>query len=154
MIMEPASQDFSKLQRLLALKRHEQPPPGHLDSLAANVRANIRAQRDEAPEPWWRALLPNFQTRPAYSFAFSALAIGAVGVAIFLGQNKPTDNSVASDKTPDNKAAVITEAATNSPSVPALQNPVDIASLSNSTAPPGLFSPTGQIERVRFGPKR
>jgi hypothetical protein len=154
MIMEPASQDFSKLQRLLALKRHEQPPPGHLDSLAANVRANIRAQRDEAPEPWWRALLPNFQTRPAYSFAFSGLAVGAVGVAILLTQNNPAGNSIASDKTPASNAAAIVDAATNFPSVPVLQTPVDTASFSNSTAPPGLFSPTGQIERVRFGPKR
>ena len=148
--METVPPDFSRLQKLLALKRHEQPPPGYLDRLPGQITARLRAEQAAQPEPWWRQLLASFHTKPAWAIAFSFLALGALTTGILLAPHlqkeadvQPTDGTAAT--------AIAVGEPSQASNIVALQLPLDGATnLSNSAAPPGLFSPSGQVDRVKF----
>jgi hypothetical protein len=73
--------DFDSLQRLLKLKRLEQPPPGYFERLRREVLTRIGEAGSE--DPWWRRLLPRFEFRHALIGATSACALGIylVGLA-------------------------------------------------------------------------
>jgi hypothetical protein len=65
-----------KLQRLLALKRHEAPPPGFFEAFPDRVRARILAEV-KAPAPgWWERLAVGRFWRPALAGACATLAAG------------------------------------------------------------------------------
>jgi len=70
------------LQRLLTLKRFEQPPPGYFDRLSASVTAKIRAE--EARRPWWQRWLDRWEFRPAFSGATAAMALGVYLIGLGL----------------------------------------------------------------------
>lgn len=149
--METAPPDFSRLQKLLAAKRHEQPPPGYLDRLPGQITARLRAEAAAQPEPWWRQLLASFQTKPAWAIAFSFLALGALTTGILLAPHLQKE----ADVPPTDGTAVAATIAVGEPSQAsnnvALQLPLDgSTNTSNSAAPPGLFSPSGQVDRVKF----
>jgi hypothetical protein len=84
----PQENDFAELRRLLALKRHEQPPPGYFNTFSRGVIVALKAERragagsrgrDSAPQ-WVLRLLEQFQARPAL-----AGALGAVSCALVIG---------------------------------------------------------------------
>ena len=78
--MTPDQQNFESLRRLLALKRHEQPPPGYFNSFSQQVVARIRAGElgaDSAPwENWLTSRLQRlwlaFETKPILAGVFGA----------------------------------------------------------------------------------
>jgi hypothetical protein len=81
--------EFRQLRLLLALKRHEQPPPGYFDFLPSQVQNALRAaevqQVSREPNGWVRRLqlrLETLQARPAFAVglgaAFCVLLIGSV----------------------------------------------------------------------------
>lgn len=80
--MNSDSENFNELRRMLALKRHEQPPPGYFDRLSIEVVARInageRGQPDSLAEwifrgaPWLEGILKAFETRPMFAGAFGA----------------------------------------------------------------------------------
>jgi hypothetical protein len=52
--MSEDSESFQQLQRLLALKRHEQPPPGYFHQFSHGVILRIKAGELGEPEgKWW-----------------------------------------------------------------------------------------------------
>jgi len=72
---------FESLRRLLALKRHECPPPGHFDRLADRIHTKLQAGLGAVAPTWWERLVAQFDIRPAFA---TALAL-AVGAAYFYG---------------------------------------------------------------------
>ncbi len=72
---------FKDVQRLLALKRYECPPPGHLARIARNIRATLKTEPRDRQSTWWDALLNQLDLGPAWA---AALAL-AVAVAYFYG---------------------------------------------------------------------
>jgi hypothetical protein len=80
--MNQENDDFVALRRLLALKRHEQPPPGYYDRLAKSIHARLAAE--QAREPWWSRLFTLWDIRPAWAGAFAVAVVGlyAVGVSL------------------------------------------------------------------------
>ena len=99
--MENENQDFSQLKKLLALKRHEEPPPGYFNKFSSNVISRIRAERSaeqdpmrklESEAPWlmrfWRAL----EGKPMFGAAFGAAVCGLVLAGILMAE-KPVNPS-------------------------------------------------------------
>ena len=72
-------EDFDSLEKLLRLKRYEQPPPRYFNTFSGRVISRIEA--GEARTSWWERL--GFDLRPAFAAAAGMLACGLVvyGVA-------------------------------------------------------------------------
>lgn len=99
--MNPDSQDFDSLRRLLALKRHEQPPPGYFNRFSRDVMARIKAGESGGEAsfgpPFFQRLFALFDVKPVFAGAFGmgmcALLISGV---IASETDKPTGLSAAS----------------------------------------------------------
>jgi hypothetical protein len=77
--MNPAPDNFDDLRRLLALKRHEQPPPGYFQSFSAKVVARIEAAETAAAAmPWWKRWLAGIEAGPAMAFSMAVVVGGAL----------------------------------------------------------------------------
>lgn len=74
-------QNFEDLRRLMALKRHEQAPPGYFRRLPATIITRI--ERGEGQLMFWERLSANFTLRPAFVYAFVLAACGALATSIY-----------------------------------------------------------------------
>ena len=76
--MNENENNFESLCRLLALKRHETPPPGYFENFSREVTARIRAGEMggtadvSKPLPWLFRLLSTFEARPVFAGAFAS----------------------------------------------------------------------------------
>jgi hypothetical protein len=94
MTMNENENNFESLRQLLALKRHEIPPPGYFNNFSSQVIARIRSDRyDPATKqlagqaPWLLKLLKMFEAKPAFAVAFaSSLCLLLLFGTIFAGQ--------------------------------------------------------------------
>lgn len=72
-------ENFDNLRKLLALKNHEQPPPGYFNRLPGRILARIEASEIAAQSTWWDWLVARFDARPilacAYGFTISGLLL-------------------------------------------------------------------------------
>lgn len=89
--MSSSPDDFKDLKRLLALKKHEQPPPGYFYYLPDNITRKIeRMDSHNLAEhsTWWEWLVKRFDARPvlagAYAFAISGLLLMGFKVSKFM----------------------------------------------------------------------
>src|SRR5688500_12091740 len=77
--MNSSPEDFKDLRRLLALKRHEQPPPGFFSYLPDKIQ--IRIDREDLSEhsTWWDCIVLKLDAQPilagAYAFTISGLML-------------------------------------------------------------------------------
>jgi hypothetical protein len=78
--MKNDPQEFEKLRKLLALKRHENPPPGYFNAFSDRVIDRIQAEQETRPGVW-QQVLSLFRERPAISWSFSVAAVLVLFVA-------------------------------------------------------------------------
>lgn len=78
--MNSDSHDFETLRKLMALKRHEQPPPGYFNRLPDRIAA--RLERGEGQMGFWEKLVSHFSFRPAFVYGFSFAAFSALTVSV------------------------------------------------------------------------
>lgn len=62
-----APDEFDALRRLLALKRHETPPPGYLSGFSARVIDRIEAEEAAPSRSWWQWLSEHLVARPVFA---------------------------------------------------------------------------------------
>jgi hypothetical protein len=77
--MNPSPEDdFQQLRRLLALKKHEEPPPGYFHYLPDRVLTRIERSLS-TQSTWWDWLVAKLDAQPvlagAYAFAISGLML-------------------------------------------------------------------------------
>jgi hypothetical protein len=134
--MNPDSQDFDSLRRLLALKRHEQPPPGYFDRFSRDVRARIRAGETGgtvgAEGSWFQRLLSMFDVKPVFAGAFGTAVCAFLISGVISSEQTPTVGSVPSVMNSAAAAAVPVSMSTASVEEP-------FAASSNSMASGSLF---------------
>ena len=70
--MSENENNFEALRHLLALKRHEVPPPGYFENFSDGVLARIHASEAVRELPWLLRLLQAFESRPAFPVAFAS----------------------------------------------------------------------------------
>ena len=75
--MNESEDNFESLRRLLALKRHEIPPPGYFNNFSDRVVARIRAGEtagswEKAGSFWLLNFFRIFETKPAFAGAFAS----------------------------------------------------------------------------------
>jgi hypothetical protein len=71
--------EFETLRKLMALKRHEQPPPEYLHQLSGAIRTRI--ERGEGQLNVWDKLSANFSLRPSVAYAFGLTVCGALSLS-------------------------------------------------------------------------
>lgn len=165
--MSAEQDNFEALRQLLALKRHETPPPGYFDQFASEIRSRLAAGEhrqtnlwrelgDEAS--WLQRLWAAFAERPALAGAFgmAVCALMMLG-SIYVSQKpEPTGTTVAAEAwqlpapvvaqpgMPATAAQVLMASSTNPvPAVPMGGSLFDQIGLPAQTAPVN-FQPAGQ----------
>src|SRR5215475_4593751 len=79
--MSSEPENFEGLRRLLAIKRHEQPPPGYFNDFSRQVIFRIRAGEAAAAESLIARLLQPLQSLWT-SFEAKPIVAGAFGVGV------------------------------------------------------------------------
>ena len=93
--MKEDPQEFEKLRKLLALKRHELPPPGYFDNFSDRIIGRIENDQG-AQSGLWDQLVSLFAARPAISWSFSLASVVLLLAAgnAFDGEEKAQSNQV------------------------------------------------------------
>ena len=92
--MSESEENFEALRRLLALKRHEVPPPGYFDSFSRQVVARLRAggaSGETVPGeglwqrvPWLLRILQMIEGKPVFVGSFAtALCVLLLGGVVY-----------------------------------------------------------------------
>jgi hypothetical protein len=90
--MNPNPDEFETLRKLMALKRHEQPPPEYLHQLQDTIR--IRIERGEGQLNLWDRFSANFSLRPTMAYAFGLTVCGAIGLsAVYMVKEEMTQSA-------------------------------------------------------------
>ena len=167
--MNENENNFESLRRLLALKRHEMPPPGYFENFSSQVTARIRAIEGRAVErrgvelPWFFRLLSAFEAKPAFAGAFaSALCLLLLFGIVFAERPDSVTQPLLTQSAQDASGMVATTLSPMPPSgfdtQPAVQpsflsstNPVLNSQLASSQLG-GMFfdQPSSMIQPVNF----
>jgi hypothetical protein len=147
--MSSSPENFDELRRLLALKRHEQPPPGYFDHFSDKIIARIEAEGVVIHSSWWERLFPELDAKPLLACAYSLVIIGLLVVGMGASQTlDPAEETGSAINGPWFVSPPLSALAV-SPPKPAAQSwirPADAPSsfnpvISSSTAPSFLFDP-------------
>jgi hypothetical protein len=140
--MSPEHENFEQLRRLLALKRHETPPPGYFDRFSMQVSARIRAGEGAhagglAPFGWFQRLWELFERKPVFAGAFGA----AVSALIVWGAVTTEVIDTTTPALAENMTSQMTLGSRRFSSTPPLLGQASIASFSSTngiiTSQPG-----------------
>jgi hypothetical protein len=77
--MNSNPEDFDALRKLLALKRHEIPPPGYMRELPGKIRNRI--ERGEGQLNLWDRISGMINMRPSLAYAFGLMMCGTLGLS-------------------------------------------------------------------------
>ena len=89
--MNPENENFEQLRRLLALKRHEQPPPGYFHNFSGQVIARIKAgERGDKSfdSSWLQRFWSVLEAKPAFAGAFGAAVCAVLISGIFNSEDE------------------------------------------------------------------
>jgi hypothetical protein len=82
--MHNESDGFEGVQRLLALKKYEKPPPRYFQDFSDKVIARIQAAEEARLRPWWQKLGLDFVLKPAFAGALGLMLSAGVVAGVVL----------------------------------------------------------------------
>lgn len=137
--MSNESEKFDELRKLLALKRHEQPPPGFFRDLPGRVLMQIEQEESVRPG-WWARLREAFELRPALSVGFAGGLCCLLVAGVYHGQKTGSEAE---------GGLAVSEPREMSSEV---NNPFNVSTGEMSRPPVGIFDPQvgGSVERAGF----
>jgi len=154
--MNPDSHNFEQLRKLLALKRHEQPPPGYFNRFSGQVISRIKAGEKAGDGlDWLGRLWSVLETKPMLTGAFGAAVCALVISGIVFSGDVETGASNApatagfspvlgnSSTEPLAMPGANAFAPGTNPVSPALRALLDGTPLNPQTAPVGFGFPGG-----------
>jgi len=152
MSMNQDTENFDQLRRLLALKRHEQPPPGYYEGFSRQVILRIKAGERGEPynimerlfevAPWTQRIWAALEAKPALAGALGLAMCGLLFAGV-LYSDKADVSPVALVPEIDTGATPVTFANVSAESHPFLAQPV--AFEPSSTAPTINTSQTDEL---------
>ncbi len=92
--MNQDSENFEQLRKLLALKKHEQPPPGYFNELPGKIWTRI--EKEKAAPSLWSDFLTKFVLRPTVAYGFAFIVCATLIIAIGTSLNNGTTTKGAS----------------------------------------------------------
>ena len=118
MSMSPETENFDQLRRLLALKRHEQPPPGYFNNFSSQVIARIEAG-ERADDPvgivrfiwegvWLQRLWDAIEAKPALAGVFGAAVCGFLVAGVIYTDSPTSMKSPFEEHMPGTDRAEVT----------------------------------------------
>jgi hypothetical protein len=137
--MNTEPENFDQLRKLLALKKHEQPPPGYFNELPAKIWTRI--EKENITPSVWSGFLSRFILRPtaAYGFALVVCATLIVGIGTSLNDNPQIQGGtpIVQQQNPEGLA----------PATPALAKDLGaVASTNDSSTNPVIPIPAFQLQ--------
>lgn len=91
--MQDQSQEFEQLRRLLALKRHEAPPPRYFEDFSSRVIDRIEVENTRAGAGWFSNLMELLRVRPAMSASFCLATALVLLAATTLFESAPSSST-------------------------------------------------------------
>jgi hypothetical protein len=144
--MNENENNFESLRSLLALKRHETPPPGYFNNFSSQVLQRIRVGQTEGSAnwleeffnhaPWVAKLLEAFTARPVFASGFAgALCMLLLFGIVYAERPDLTPQPVLQAANSSAELAVVTPTA--------LSQPADQIGIVSSTNPVFSLQPAG-----------
>jgi hypothetical protein len=150
------SENFEALRKIMAVKRHEQPPPGYMHYLPGRIMSRI--EHGDGQLTFWERISSSFVLRPSLAYAFGLTVCGAVALsAVYTVQRDHEPVQAMNGPTPGfgSRAIALGEASTS----PVFQNPpLHVANWLGNTNPatfssePSLFAPVRQAIPASYEP--
>ncbi len=154
--MNTEPESFDELRRLMAVKRHEEPPPAYFQNLSGKIVSRI--ERGEGQLTLWERLSSNFTLRPAFAYAFAVAAFGAFTASVIYSGKTASQEAFAQEGPATAWEAATPTAAFASQTEQSLP-PLHVANWLGSTNPgappqvlPSLFAPRGRAIPVSYTP--
>ncbi|HEX4264662.1 MAG TPA: hypothetical protein VH597_10010 [Verrucomicrobiae bacterium] len=109
--MNPDSENFDSLRQLLALKRHEIPPPGYFDRFSRDVMARIKVGESGGAVgfelSWFQRLLSVFDVKPMFAGAFGTAVCAFLISGVISSEQAPAVGSAATSSVNPSIAAAV-----------------------------------------------
>ena len=140
--------DFEQLRKLLALKRHEVPPPGYFDRFSGSVIARLQAPEPVARPTWPQLLGLDFDLKPAFLCATGVAVCALLSLGIIMATQLDLSTG---DVATQNVVQSPVEIAVLNPALMTFasgsgQRPQEVQpSTAPSTSPSTLFSPAASL---------
>jgi hypothetical protein len=90
--MKADPDNFEAVRKVMALKRHEVPPPGYFDRLPGAIIARIES--GEGKSTFWDRFSANFTLRPAFAYAFALAACAALTTSVYSVKTQSGEDGV------------------------------------------------------------
>lgn len=93
--MEQLPDERDEVQRLIALKRHETPPPGYYRDFARGVRRRIESEQGARQSHGWQTLWSGFTQWPRWKSANALIGTGLALLALTAVFTRPASGPQA-----------------------------------------------------------